>query len=307
VPTIGYLTASAPGSSEAPDAPGPAVAQQVEAFRQGLAALGYVEGQNIVLEYRYTDGSDAQLRAAAADLVRREVAVIVAAGGGLPVHAAKSATTTIPIVFTNTPDPVGMGLVASLARPGGNLTGLSNFSPQLSGKRLELLAQVLPGVRRVAFIWDSSGPATFVPETQVAAQALGLRLQILEIRDGADLEAAFAAASAEHADALMLGGAGLSRDRARVVSLAASRRLPAMYVNSLAVHEGGLMSYGGDALDLQRRAATYVDRILKGAKPADLPVEQPTKFDFAITLRTAQALGLTMPPHVLAQATEVLQ
>jgi putative ABC transport system substrate-binding protein len=307
VPTIGYLTASAPDPSDSLDSPDPALGEQVEAFRQGLAALGYVEGPHVVVEYRYTDGSDAQLRAAAADLVRREVAVMVVAGGGRPVRAAKSATTTIPIVFTNTPDPVGEDLVASLARPGGNITGLTRLNAQLSGKRLDLLAQAVPGLRRVAVLSDPAGPSLGVREMQAAARALGLQLQMLEVRDPAELEAAFAAASAAQADALITQGAWVNQHRARVVSLAASRRLPAMYPNSLAVHEGGLMAYGANLLDQHRRAATYVDKILKGAQPADLPVEQATKFDFAINLQTARALGLTIPPPVLAQATEVIQ
>jgi putative tryptophan/tyrosine transport system substrate-binding protein len=291
VPTVGYISASAP----------------VEGLRQGLAARGYVEGQNVVLEYRFTDGSEAQTREAAADLVRREVAVIVAAGGGLPVRAAQSATTAIPIVFTSAGDPVGEGLVASLARPGGNVTGLSTFSPQLSSKRLELLTQAVPGLRRVAYLWGPGATPPDMRQIQAAAEALGLQLQVLEIRDSADLEAAFDAASAEQADAVMMTGARLEQDPARVVSLAASRRLPAMYPGSRTVHQGGLMSYGANLRDLQRRAATYVDKILKGENPADLPIEQPREFDFVINLQTARALGLTIPPHVLAQATEVIQ
>jgi putative ABC transport system substrate-binding protein len=300
VPSIGWLTVAGESADE------PAAGEDLEAFRQGLGALGYVEGQDVVIEQRLTDPGEAGLRAAAADLVRLSVDVIVALATRATL-AAKGATSTIPIVFVNAGDPVGTGLVASLARPGGNVTGLTTLTPELSGKRLELLAQVVPGLRRVAFFWDPLTSRTLVEELQAATQVLGLRLQVLEIRDGADLEAAFAAAGAEQADALMTAAGIGGRNRARVISLAARGRLPAMYTNSLAVRDGGLMAYGPNALDLRRRAATYVDKILKGAKPADLPVEQPMTFDFAINLRTAQALGLTIPPHVLLQATEVIQ
>jgi putative ABC transport system substrate-binding protein len=196
--------------------------------------------------------------------------------------------------------------VASLARPGGNVTGLANLTPQLSGKRLEFLAQVVPGLRRVAFLSDALSAGASVQEMQAATQALGVRLQLLEIRDVADYEAAFAAAGAGQADALMMSGTINTRNSARVISLAARGRLPAMYPNPQVVRDGGLMAYGPNRLDLHRRAATYVDKILKGTKPADLPVEQPTKIDFAINLRTAQALGLTIPPQVLTQATEII-
>jgi putative ABC transport system substrate-binding protein len=306
VRTIGYLRFSASGSSEAPDSLEPSTVAQVAAFRQGLAALGYEEGQQVVIEYRFTDQSEAALREAAADLVRREVDVIVAAGSPA-ILAATGATTTIPIVFPNSGDPVGEGYVTSLARPGGNVTGLANINPQLSGKRLELLAQVVPGLRQVAYLLDPVGAPTAVREMQAAAQALGLQLQIFEIRGSADVETAFETASTAQADAVITSPGSVGRDRARVVSLAASRRLPTMYVNSLAVQEGGLMSYGVNQLDRYRRAASYVDRILKGAKPADLPVEQPREFEFVINLQAARALGLTIPPHVLAQATEVVK
>jgi putative tryptophan/tyrosine transport system substrate-binding protein len=293
VPAIGWLTEG--GSVE-----------YLEAFRQGLAALGYVEGQHVVIEPRLTDPGEAGLREAAADLVRLPVDVIVATGTPA-VLAAKGATNTIPIVFASAPAPVGTGLVASLARPGGNVTGLANLSTELQAKRLELLAQVVPGLRRVAFLWDALTPASSVQDLQAATQALGVRLQLLEIRAVADYEAAFAAAGAEQADALMVGGGLSTRNRARIVSLAARARLPAMYPNGLFVRDGGLMAYGADLLDLYRRAATYVDKILKGTPPAALPVEQPMRFDLAINLCTAQALGLTIPDRVLLQATEVIQ
>jgi len=300
VPTIGWLSVE---SAEPADEP--AAVANLEAFRQGLAALGYVEGQNVILETRRRQG-EAGLREAAADLVRLPVDVIVTSANQATL-AAKAATSTIPIVFASGGDPVGMGLVASLARPGGNITGLANLNPELSGKRLELLAQVVPGLRRVAVLWDPLSPASNVQDMEAATQALGLRLQLLEVRDIADYEAAFAAAGAEQADALITGGGFNVRNSARVISLAARWRLPAMYISSLAVRDGGLMAYGANLLDLRRRAATYVDKILKGTPPADLPVEQPMRFDLAINLQTAQALGLTIPEHVLLQTTEVIQ
>jgi len=202
---------------------------------------------------------------------------------------------------------VGAGLVASLAQPGGNVTGLANINVALGGKRLELLAQVVPGLQRVALFWDPRASASAVPELQAAAQTLALQLLLFEIWEGAELEGAFDAASAEHAEGLLLSGANLTRSRQPIVSLAARHRLPTLYPDGQAVREGGLMSYGTRLLELHRHAATYVDKILKGAKPADLPVQQPMVFDFVINLKTAQALGLTIPPHVLLQATEVIQ
>ena len=303
VPTIGYL---AQGFSELADSLPPATVENLGAFRQGLAALGYVDGQNLVVEYRYAGASEAGLREAAADLVRLQVDVIVVTGTPA-IRAAKAATSTIPIVFAQTGDPVGSGVVASLARPGGNVTGLANLNPQLSGKRLELLTQVVSGLRRVAFLWDPLSPASNVQAATETSQALGLRLQVLEIREVGNLEAAFEAARVEHADALVISGDVDIRHRATVVSLAASSRLPAIYPNSQAVREGGLMAYGANQPDDFRRAAAYVDRILKGANPADLPVEQPREFDFVINLKTAQTLGLTIPQHVLMQATELIQ
>ena len=303
VPTIGYL---APGFSDSAASPPPAAVENLGAFRQSLATLGYIEGQNLVVEYRYAGDSAAGLGEAAADLVRLPVDVIVATGTPA-IRAAKAVTSTIPIVFAQTGDPVGSGVVTSLARPGGNVTGLANLNPQLGGKRLQVLTQAVAGVRRVAYLWDPLSPASNLEEMQAATQALGLHLQVREIRAVGDLEAAFEAARAEHADALVMSGDVESRYRATVVSLAASSRLPTMYPNRQAVREGGLMAYGANQSDDFRRAAAYVDKILKGAQPADLPVEQPILFDFAINLKTAQALGLTIPPHVLLQATEVIQ
>jgi putative ABC transport system substrate-binding protein len=303
VPTIGWLRQL---SGEATDSLEPAPDENLEAFRQGLAALGYVEGQHVVIEQRLTDPGEAGLREAAADLVRLQVDVLVTRGLAA-TRAAQAATSTIPIVFASMPAPVRTGLVASLARPGGNVTGLANLSTELYAKRLEFLAQVVPGLQRVAFLWDALSPASSVQELQAAAQTLGVRLQVLAIRDVADYEAAFAAAGAEQADALMVGGGINSRNRARIVSLVARARLPAMYVSSLFVRDGGLIAYGPDALASDRRAVTYVDKILKGTHPADLPVEQPMRFDFVINLKTAEALGLTIPHHILLQATEVIQ
>ena len=300
VPTLGYL---AQGFA---DSLPPATVENLGAFRQGLAALGYDEGQTLVVEYRFAGEGEAGLREAAADLVRLQSDVLVVTGTPA-VRAAKAATSTIPIVFAQVGDPVGSGVVGSLARPGANVTGLANLNPQLGGKRLELLTQAVVGVRRVAYLWDPLSPASNVQEMQAGSQALGLRLQVLEIRGGGDLEAAFEAARTEHADALVMSGDVESRHRTTVVSLAASSRLPAMYPNRQAVREGGLMAYGANQPDDFRRAAAYVDKILKGTKPADLPVEQPMTFDFVINLKTAQALGLTIPPHVLLQATEVIQ
>jgi len=297
VPTIGYLV---------PGLPDPTIDGQLDAFREGLAALGYAEGQNVAIERRYTDGSDAQLREAATDLVRHEVDVLVVRGTA-GVLAAKGATHTTPIVFANAGDPVASGLVASLARPGGNATGVSSIVPQLSGKRLELLGQVVPGLQRVAFLSDPRSSAGSVSEMQAASTALGLRLQVLEIRDAADVEAAFAAAGADHADALLTAGGSTGRHSARIVSLAASRRLPTMYQWPRVVHEGGLMSYGVNELDQFRRAATYVDKILKGAQPADLPVEQPMVFDFVVNMKTARELGITFPHDVALQITEMIE
>jgi putative tryptophan/tyrosine transport system substrate-binding protein len=303
VPTLGYL---APGFGESTDSPQATTVEELDAFRQGLVGLGYAEGLNLVIAYRFGGADEAELREAAAELVGLQVDLIVTAGNAATL-AARTATSTIPIVFRNAGDPVGAGLVASLARPGGNVTGLANLNVALGGKRLELLAQAVPGLRRVAFLWDPRANVSAVQEMQVAAQALGLHLQIFEIRELAELEAAFDVAGAEHADGLLMAGANLTRSRRRIVSLAASRRLPAIYPDGQAVREGGLMSYGADLLDLHRRSATYVDRILKGARPADLPVEQPMRFDFVINLKTAHALGLTIPHHVLLQATEVIQ
>ena len=284
-----------------------------EAFRQGLRDLGYVEGRNLVIEYRDAEGKYERLPALAAELVALKVDVILAAGTPQPL-AAKQATKTIPIVFASAPDPVTDGLVTSLARPGGNVTGLS-FSPvpELVGKRLELLKQAVPGVTRVAGLWQPGGlgertEKDLLKEADVAARALGVRLQFVEARGPADFDRAFSDMTRARAGALTaLPGVIFNTERRRLVDLAAKSRLPAVYPWREVVDAGGLMSYGPNFADLYRRAATYVDSILKGTKPGDLPVEQPTKFELVITMKTAKALGLTIPPSLLLRADQVIE
>ena len=284
----------------------------LEAFRQGLRDLGYVESRNVVIEYRDAEGKLERLPTLAAELVAHKVDVIVASGT-LAALAAKQATRTFPIVFSPAGDPVGSGLVTSLARPGGNVTGLSAFAPELVGKRLELLKQALPGVSRVAVLWQ---PGAFGERTEkdtlkraeVAAQALGVRLQFVEARGPEEFDRAFSDMTSARAGALtVLPSNMFNNERRRLVDLAAEKRLPAVYAVRELVDAGGLISYGPNLADLNRRAATYVDRILKGAKPADLPVEQPTKFELIINLKTAKSLGLTIPQSVLARADEVIR
>lgn len=283
-----------------------------DAFLQELRGLGYFEGRNVVIEYRNAEGKHERLPALVAELVALKVDAIVASGT-LAALAAKQETKTIPIVFSPAGDPVGSGLVASLARPGGNVTGLSAFAPELVGKRLELLKQAVPGIRRVAVLWQ---PGAFGERTEkdtlkraeVAARDLGVPLQFVEARGPADFARAFSEMSMARASAVtVLASNMFNNERRRLVDLAAEKRLPAMYSAREIVDAGGLMSYGANLADLNRRAATYVDKILKGAKPGDLPVEQPTKFELVINLRTAKALGLTIPQSVLAHADEVIQ
>ena len=298
IPRIGYLSGGA--------ASNPA---RIDAFRQGLRELGYVEGKNIVIERPYAEGKPDPERAIAAELVRLKVDVIVTVGSNA-TRAAKEATATIPIVMTQDPDPIGNGFVASLARPGGNITGLSNLNPELSGKRLELLKEVVPKLSRVAVFGTSTQPghAQALRETELAARAFGVQLQYLDVLDPKDIETAFRAAGKGRAEAVLaLGGAVLNPHLTRVVELAAKSRLPAMYSIREYVEAGGLMSYGVSVTDLDRRAATYVDKILKGAKPADLPVEQPKKFEFIINLKAAKQIGLTIPPNVLVRADRVIR
>ncbi len=284
-----------------------------EAFRQGLRDLGYVEGRNVVIEYRDAAGKPERYPALAAELVALKVDVIVTGGGtGAPL-AAKQATRTLPIVFIAGADPVTDGLVSSLARPGGNVTGLSNLGPELVGKRLELLTQAIPGVTRIAVLWQPGGQGErtdkdMLKRADVAARALGVRLQVVEVRGLADVDRAFSDMTRARAGALtVLGSPMLFNERRRLVDLVAKSRLPAVYGPREFVDAGGLMAYGPNWPDMYRRAATYVDRILKGAKPGDLPVEQPTKFELVINLKTARALGLTIPPSVLRRADQVIE
>jgi putative ABC transport system substrate-binding protein len=284
----------------------------LEAFRQGLRDLGYDEGRNVVIEYRDAQGKLEPLPALAVELVALKVDVIVASSTAAAL-AAKQATTVVPIVFATVPDPVGTGLVTSLARPGGNITGLSNLNADLVGKGLEYLTQAVPGARRVAVL---SQPGAFGERTEremlkaaeVAAEVLGIQLQFVEARGPADIDKAFSEITGARADALIVLVSGmLLGERSRVVDLAARNRLPVVYTFRELVDAGGLMSYGTSLADLFRRAASYVDKILKGAKPADLPVEQPVKLELVINLKTAQALGLTLPPTLLARADQVIE
>jgi ABC-type uncharacterized transport system substrate-binding protein len=287
----------------------PAVATRVEAFRQGLRDLGYVEGKNIVIEYRYAEGKTDRLPALAAELVRLKVEVIVTAGP-VSTRPAKQATVTIPIVMASDDDPIGSGFAASLARPGGNITGLSSLSPEISGKQLELLKEIVPKLSRVGVFGDVTRPGTAqsLREINVAADAFRVQLQYLEVRELKDIDAAFRAANKQQADAiLVLGSAVLLSRRRQVVDLAIKSQLPAIYRNLEFVEDGGLMAYGVSIPDLFRRAATYVDKILKGANPGDLPIEQPKKFELVINLKAAKQIGLTIPPTVLARADKVIK
>jgi len=299
VTPIGYL--SFPSLS--------ANAARIEAFRQGLRELSYVEGKNIVIEWRSADGKGDRLPALAAELVRLKVAVIVTSGGA-PTRRAKEATSTIPIVMTNDPDPVGDGFVASLARPGGNITGLSTFAPELSGKRLEILREVVPKLSRVAVLGSSgaTGYAQTLKEIEPAAKAFKMQLQFLDVLHANDIETAFRAASEGRAQGVLTLNSGiLGSQRAQIAELAVKNRLPVMYHQGDFVEAGGLMFYGVNVPDLNRRAASYVDKILKGAKPADLPIERPTKFELVINMKTAKALGLTIPQSVLLRADHVIE
>ena len=280
-----------------------------EAFRKGLHDVGYIEGKNIVIEDRYAEGKLDRLPALIAELLRLSVDLIVTAGPAV-TRPVKEATSTIPIVMAFDSDPVGSGFVASLARPGGNITGLSSLSPELTGKRLELLKETVPKLLRVAVLGNPGNTATALnfKEAEVAAGAYGLQVQSLEVRGPSDLDSAFSMMIKGRADALLpLGDSVVVFHRERIVNFAAKNRLPSMHGDKAWVEAGGLMSYGPDILDNFRRAATYVDKILKGTKPADLPVEQPKKFEFVINLKTAKQIGLTIPPNVLARADKVIK
>jgi putative ABC transport system substrate-binding protein len=298
VPRVGFLFYGSPGP-----------APEVDAFRQGLRELGYIEGQNITVEYRFAGGRVEQLPELAAELVRLKLDVIVTPTTAASV-AAKQATSTIPIVIAGVADAIGAGLVADFARPGGNITGLTSISAELGGKRLELLKGVVPNASRVAVLHSpvDQSNVLVLKELQKAAPALGLTLQPLEVREPGEFEGAFVAMTRERADALF-GAAGVLtyEHRKTVVDFAAKSRIPTMWGHRQFVDVGGLMSYAVNFYDQCRRAASYVDQILKGAKPGDLPVQQPTKFEFIVNLRTAKALGLTMPPTLLALADEVVE
>ena len=299
VPRIGFLGASSAS----------VLAARIEAFRQGLRDLGYVEGKNIVIEWRSAEGKLDRLPALAAELVRLKVDVIVTTGPA-PTRPAKEATSTIPIVMAFDNDPVGNGFVASLARPGGNITGLSTLAPEISGKQLEVLKEIVPRLSRVAVLGSSTTPgnAQSLKETELAAGAFGVKVQYLDVRDPKDIDTAFRATGKGRADAiLVLTSPVFNPYRTEIADLAAKNRLPAIYSTPEFVEDGGLMTYGVSLTDLYRRAATYVDKILKGAKPVDLPVEQPTKFEFIINLKAAKQIGLTIPPNVLVRADRVIK
>ena len=299
VQRIGLLSSGSPSSTK----------EGVEAFRQRLHELGYVEGQNIVIEYRYAEGVPDRFPNLAAELVKLKVDIIIV-GGTPATQAAKNATKTIPIVMSSVADPVGTGLIASLAHPGGNVTGLSNLYEDLGGKQLELLKEAFPKISRMAVLWDpvNVGNVLMLKDLKVVAGTLRITLQPLEVHVPDDLESAFAAITREGASALsVLMNSVTGTYRSRIVDFAAKSRLPAIYGESRWVDAGGLMSYGPDYIDIWRRTATYVDKILKGAKPAELPVQQPTKFEFVINLKAAKQIGLTIPPDVLARADRVIR
>jgi putative ABC transport system substrate-binding protein len=297
VPRIGYLS---PGSPASP---------AVEAFRQALRELGWVEGQNIVIEWRYTEGQFDRFPDLAAEFVRLRMDVIVSSAGR-SIPALKHATQTIPIVMLNVSDPVQSGLVASLARPGGNITGVVNLTHELDQKRLELLKEAVPSITRMAVLWDPS-LATHVQglrDLEAVARAVGVQLHPLAVQSLDELESAFVAMRRDHTDALLVFGSALhGRHIRRIAELALQGRLPTIYEYRALAEVGGLMTYGPNVREMHRRAASYVDKLLKGAKPADLPVERPMKFELIINLKTAQALGIMIPPHLLVLADEVIK
>jgi putative ABC transport system substrate-binding protein len=300
VPRIGYLAVS----------PLSTLAQHTEAFRQGLRELGYAEGKNIFIEWRSAEGNPDRVPKLAAELVQLRVDVIVT-GGSTATHSAKAATVTIPIVMAQDPDPVANGFVASLARPGGNITGLSILSPELSGKRLELLTEIVPKLSRVAVFGTltSAEDTKSLEEIKLAAGGMKVQVQYLDILTGKDIDPGFRAATKARADAGLwaVSGSIFRPHRTQIVELAVKSRLPVIYNSAESVQAGGLIAYGVNGNDLYRRAATYVDKILRGTKPADLPVEQPIKFEFIINLKAAKQIGLTIPPNVLARADKVIK
>ena len=300
VPVIGFLHSASPGPN----------AHLVRAFQQSLASSGYVEGKNVAIEYRWAENREDRLRALAAELVARQVAVIYADGGTITARAAKAATTTIPIVFRIGADPIESGLVASFNRPGGNLTGVTNMTSQVVAKRFEVVGDLLPTARLIAVLLNSSNPNADIRsrDLQAAASSLGRQIRILTANSESSLDAAFATFVQQRADALVVqADPFFLSQRARFAALAARYAVPAIYEQREYVAAGGLMSYGANLADASRRAAGYVAKILKGEKPSDLPVEQPTKFEMVINLKTAKALGITVPPTLLARADEVIE
>ena len=309
VPSQAQQPAKVPRIGFQLDSPVAAVAARIEGFRQGLRELGYVEGKNIIIEWRSSEGKVERRAEIAAELVRLKVDVIVSAGPTV-TRAVKEATSTVPIVMSQDPDPVGSGFVASLARPGGNITGLSALSPEMSGKQLEIMKEILPKLSRMAVIGNSTNPgdAQVLRETVLAAGVYEVYLRYLDVLDAKDIEPIFRAAAKGRADALLvLGNPILNSHRQQVVDLAAKHRLPTAYARPEFIEAGGLMYYGTNYNDLYRRAATYVDKILKGAKPGDIPVEQPIKFEFIVNLKAAKQIGLTIPPNVLVRADKVIR
>jgi putative tryptophan/tyrosine transport system substrate-binding protein len=299
IPRIGFLFVSSLSSNTA----------RADAFRQGLRELGYIEGKNIIIEWRSADGKPDRLPAIASELVHLNLDALVTAGPAA-TGPAKEATVTTPIIMAQDSDPIGNGFVASLAHPGGNITGLSTLSPEISGKQLELLKEIVPKFSRVAVLGISTRPgnAQALKEIEIAAGAFGVQLQYLDVLTANDIETAFGAASKGRAGAvLMLGNPVATSHRRQVIALAAKNRLPVIYDRPEFVQDGGLMTYSVSQNDLYRRAATYVDKILKGTKPGDLPVEQPTKFEFIINLKAAKQIGVTIPPNVLARADKVIK
>ena len=299
VPRIGFLGAGSRSS----------VAARIAAFQQGLRERGYVEGKTIIVEYRFGDGKVDHLSEQAAELVRLKVNVIVSAGSQA-TRPAKEATTTIPIVMAQDNDPVGSGFVASLASPGGNVTGLANLTTELSGKQLELLKEIMPKLTRLAVLRDLTEPGNpqAVKQTDIAAQGFGIQRQYLDVRSAADIEPAFLSADKKKMEALLvLPSSVFNSHRNQIVALAEKSRWPGMYPRIEYVEDGGMMTYGASTNDLFRRAAIFVDKIIKGAKPSDLPVEQPIKFEFIVNLKTAKQIGLIIPPNVLVRADRVIR
>jgi len=314
----GWLATAAPVNAQQPKlirigilvaGPSSAVSTRLDAFRQGLRERSYVEGKNIALEYRYGDGKLEHMSELAAELVRLKVNVIVTAGSQA-TRPAKEATHTIPIVMANDNDPVGSGFIANLAKPGGNVTGLANLTTELSGKQVELLKEIRPKLSQIAVLRDLTEPGNpqAVRETDLAVQAYRLERQYLDVRVSTDIGPALLAANKKNAEALLvLPSAVFNQYRKQIVDLALNNRWPGMYPRAEYVEEGGLMTYGSSTTDLFRRAAIFVDKILKGAKPAEIPVEQPIKFDLVLNLKTAMQIGLTIPPNVLVRADRVIK